>query len=306
MAALPARLPARGRRRGYAADAMNELIDEPIDDETFEDWVFEAIEGCPAFRSRLGSVAILIEDKPSRAELDVSASRACTGSTRACRARRSGRTARRRPRGSRSTRSPASGRQAPRAWARVNETVHHEIAHHFGISDDRLRELAREHPATDAATNMDATILLVEDDPSIREVIALGLRGAGFTVTTAADGQEGLATGGPPRRICPARRDAPPPRRPRGLPGDPARGHHAHRDAHRPGGHDRCRRGTGGGRRRLRAQALEMPELVARVRAALRRHREEPGPGEATVLHLGPLRIDRRGAPWSATAPTSP
>ena len=40
---------------------------------------------------------------------------------------------------------------------------------------------------------MEASILLVEDDPSIREVVALGLRGAGFTVTTAADGDEALA-----------------------------------------------------------------------------------------------------------------
>ena len=40
---------------------------------------------------------------------------------------------------------------------------------------------------------------------------------------------------------------------------------------------------------------FEMPELVARVRAALRRHREEPGPGEAAVLHLGTLRIDTAG-----------
>jgi two-component system response regulator MtrA len=39
---------------------------------------------------------------------------------------------------------------------------------------------------------VDARILLVEDDPSIREVTAIGLRGAGFTVTTAADGREGL------------------------------------------------------------------------------------------------------------------
>ncbi len=35
-------------------------------------------------------------------------------------------------------------------------------------------------------------ILLVEDDPSIREVTAIGLRGAGFTVDTADDGQAGL------------------------------------------------------------------------------------------------------------------
>ena len=39
---------------------------------------------------------------------------------------------------------------------------------------------------------MDARILLVEDDPSIREVTAIGLRNAGFTVETASDGREGL------------------------------------------------------------------------------------------------------------------
>ena len=35
-------------------------------------------------------------------------------------------------------------------------------------------------------------MLLVEDDPSIREVAALGLSRAGFQVTTAGDGREGL------------------------------------------------------------------------------------------------------------------
>jgi two-component system response regulator MtrA len=39
---------------------------------------------------------------------------------------------------------------------------------------------------------MDARILLVEDDPSIREVTAIGLEHAGFTVETAADGDAGL------------------------------------------------------------------------------------------------------------------
>ena len=39
---------------------------------------------------------------------------------------------------------------------------------------------------------MDARILLVEDDPSIREVTAIGLRQAGFTVATADDGRDGL------------------------------------------------------------------------------------------------------------------
>ena len=39
---------------------------------------------------------------------------------------------------------------------------------------------------------MDERILLVEDDSSIREVVALGLTRAGFRVTTAGDGREGL------------------------------------------------------------------------------------------------------------------
>jgi two-component system, OmpR family, response regulator MtrA len=39
---------------------------------------------------------------------------------------------------------------------------------------------------------MDERLLLVEDDPSIREIAKLGLTNAGFNVTTAADGREGL------------------------------------------------------------------------------------------------------------------
>jgi two-component system, OmpR family, response regulator MtrA len=39
---------------------------------------------------------------------------------------------------------------------------------------------------------VEARILLVEDDPSIREVTAIGLRNAGFTVATAPDGVAGL------------------------------------------------------------------------------------------------------------------
>lgn len=39
---------------------------------------------------------------------------------------------------------------------------------------------------------MDARILIVEDDPSIREVTAIGLGAAGFAVATAVDGVEAL------------------------------------------------------------------------------------------------------------------
>src|SRR4051794_12219440 len=38
----------------------------------------------------------------------------------------------------------------------------------------------------------DARILLVEDDPSIREVTSIGLGAAGFAVETASDGIDGL------------------------------------------------------------------------------------------------------------------
>src|SRR5947209_9305225 len=39
---------------------------------------------------------------------------------------------------------------------------------------------------------MDERVLLVEDDASIREIASLGLKDAGFRVTAAVDGREGL------------------------------------------------------------------------------------------------------------------
>jgi two-component system response regulator MtrA len=45
----------------------------------------------------------------------------------------------------------------------------------------------------DDTDDVQARILLVEDDPSIRETTRIGLRDAGFEVVTAADGEAGLA-----------------------------------------------------------------------------------------------------------------
>ncbi|HEV8546565.1 MAG TPA: response regulator transcription factor [Candidatus Limnocylindrales bacterium] len=39
---------------------------------------------------------------------------------------------------------------------------------------------------------MESRVLVIEDDPSIREITELGLGAAGFAVTTAADGRAGL------------------------------------------------------------------------------------------------------------------
>jgi two-component system response regulator MtrA len=143
---------------------------------------------------------------------------------------------------------------------------------------------------------VDAHILLVEDDPSIREVVALGLRAAGFEVSTAIDGEEGLArwrAGSPDLVLLDVM-----------LP--------------RLDGLEVCRAirhesttpvvmltarsdtidvvvGLESGADDYVRKPFEMRELIARVRAALRRQRSEPDAGDVAMLHLGPLRIDTAG-----------
>ena len=132
--------PLAGDPAGPAKDP------EPAD--PFEDWVIEAIEALPtAFRDRLGSVAIVVDEEATPQQLAAVRAFGLFGLYQGV--PRSAWGADGSPVPSKITifrgpllrahRTPAAQRQA------VIETVHHEIAHHFGISDQRLRELATEH-----------------------------------------------------------------------------------------------------------------------------------------------------------------
>ena len=118
---------------------------EPTDDE-IEDMVFDALEALPAeFRDQLGSVAIVIEDEATPAQLALVGAHGLYGLYQGVpRTRLSADAA---PTPSKITifRGPLvrASRTPDRLAAAVAETVYHEIAHHFGISDERLHQLRR-------------------------------------------------------------------------------------------------------------------------------------------------------------------
>jgi predicted Zn-dependent protease with MMP-like domain len=122
-------------------------VDDPEPTDPFEALVVAALDSLPeVFRSRLGSVAIVIEDEPSPDQLaSVGAAgllglytgvpRTTYGAEDAALASKISVFRGPHLRQFRDSDALAKG---------VAETVRHEVAHHFGISDARLIELEHE------------------------------------------------------------------------------------------------------------------------------------------------------------------
>lgn len=140
---------------------------------------------------------------------------------------------------------------------------------------------------------VDATILLVEDDASIREITKLGLQDAGFKVDTAADGEEAIARFRRDRPdlvvldvMLPKRDGLEVCRTIRAESSVPVVMLTARSDA------IDIVVGLESGADDYVTKPFEMPILVARIRAALRRAQLlDP----AETLSLGPLRVDVLG-----------
>ena len=121
-------------------DPMNEPVD-------FDEVIDRVIDGLPAaFAERLGSVAIVVEDEPTADQLASVGARGLFGLYQGVPRTRWG--VDNVPLPSKITlfRGPLT-RANPypaRLRAAVEDTLLHEIAHHFGIDDDRLRALKAE------------------------------------------------------------------------------------------------------------------------------------------------------------------
>src|SRR4051794_17899649 len=118
--------------------------DEPATDY-FDDLISRALDALPTeFRAQVDSVAIVVDDYPTPEQLAATHSHGLFGIYEGI--PRTAYGADQVPFASKITlfRGPleAYSSSADDLAARVEETLFHEVAHHLGISDDRLRELA--------------------------------------------------------------------------------------------------------------------------------------------------------------------
>jgi predicted Zn-dependent protease with MMP-like domain len=115
--------------------------------DTFDDLVFAAVEALPAtFRNQLGSVAIVVEDEATPYQLAAVGAQGLLGLYTGVPRTAWGADGAPAPSKITIFRLPHLRQfSTPESLRRgVAETVRHEVAHHFGISDARLDELARE------------------------------------------------------------------------------------------------------------------------------------------------------------------
>ena len=114
------------------------------DDDDLEGMVIDALERLPAdFRDRLGSVAIVIEDEPTPDQLASVRAHGLFGLYQGVPRTAWAADAASVPSKITIFRGPLARANRTRELlaAAVADTVYHEIAHHFGISDARLHEL---------------------------------------------------------------------------------------------------------------------------------------------------------------------
>ncbi len=129
---------------GYRAAMEPRPTAEPEPD--IEDLVIDALNDLPEpFRARLGSVAIVVEDEPTPEQLASVGAPGLYGLYQGVPRTTYGADQVSYPSKITLFRGPLlrSSRTSEALASLVTDTVHHEIAHHFGISDTRLRDLRR-------------------------------------------------------------------------------------------------------------------------------------------------------------------
>ena len=139
MVAAPDRLPYLEGTPGLTDEHATGLTDP------WSSWIDEAIALLPeVFQARLGSVAIVVEDEASPAQLASVGAPGLFGLYQGVPRSAWGADGAAVPSKITLFRGPLerAHRDQDRLRQAVIDTLHHEIAHHFGISDDRLRELA--------------------------------------------------------------------------------------------------------------------------------------------------------------------
>jgi predicted Zn-dependent protease with MMP-like domain len=118
----------------------------PDGEVDFDAVIDSALEGLPpAFLDQLGSVAIVVEDEPTPDQLASVQAGGLFGLYQGVPRTRWGVDGAPVPSKITLFRGPLSraNRDPERLVAAIRDTLHHEIAHHFGIDDARLRELQR-------------------------------------------------------------------------------------------------------------------------------------------------------------------